>query len=955
MAVVLTAVKLPSKDVAFTNFAYVHPAVYTALRQNAALAGATLEGGGVLCEVKNIVVSVMYALGLGQKTLLAIAIWTAVLTALPDGLLQKNEIGLNTCHRESAKIQLKDEVVLRPFELPVGKESLYQVGVMQVEVSTYLKPESRISLHDDKLEEEFKSLFCWQVFSQHQCVALRLDERQALKLTVKEMLPFDPSEQRQSATLMRGQLTEKSQVLFVGADDGRVCVQSRRVMQRNILPPDFNFEELGIGGLNKEFSVIFRRAFVSRIFPPSVIQEMGIKHVRGMLLYGPPGTGKTLIARQIGKSLRAREPVIVNGPEILNKYVGQSEENIRNLFKAAEDEYRRLGDNSSLHIIIFDEIDAICKQRGSSPSSAGVNDSIVNQLLSKIDGVEALNNILLIGMTNRRDLIDEALLRPGRLEVSCPFSYHCTGTLLSPTTVTLRAGNGWDSAVRPVHSLHIAHQALAGSLRLMTWQTRKFQTGIVPRRCTSRSVCPTRRDEYRSSTSTPGKCGKAAGSADCVQDVDLGLLATETENFSGAEIEGLVRSAASYAFQRNVNVSDITKPADIDNIKVTRSDFESALNEVKPAFGAEKELFDSRSLLRLAKLFTHPFLLEVTLNRLEQVQKELAEVAWCCLRNGVIPYGSHFDHLVQTCTTLARQVRDSEKTQVLSILLHGPHGCGKTALAAYIARGAQYPFMKLVTPDNFIGFSVRFLRPSPASSEGQEHLLVLLGLHVLCIAKATAPPDVLRREAARMNSLLRTFEDAYKSPLSLLVIDNIERLMDFTPIGPRFSNAVLQALLVLVEKTPAKDDRRLLIIATTSEFEFMKEAGVAKAFNVALQVPLVSGPDQIRTVLQAHCPDRHVFPPEEIDLVCASGAVRDVGIKKLLLAANMAKEFSAPGERTGLQMSAPVPYSPASSYNACGTAATTTVLTAHSSDLSAAAALRRTSRLVRPISAPGRA
>ena len=75
------------------------------------------------------------------------------------------------------------------------------------------------------------------------------------------------------------------------------------------------------------------------------------------------------------------------------------------------------GDDSELHIIIFDEIDAICKQRGSTRDGTGVGDSIVNQLLSKIDGVDSLNNILLIGMTNRKDLIDEALLRPGRLEV----------------------------------------------------------------------------------------------------------------------------------------------------------------------------------------------------------------------------------------------------------------------------------------------------------------------------------------------------------------------------------------------------------------------------------------------------------------------------------------------------------------------------------------------------------
>ena len=175
----------------------------------------------------------------------------------------------------------------------------------------------------------------------------------------------------------------------------------------------FNFEALGIGGLNKEFQDIFRRAFASRVVPPDIMKKMGQKHARGMLLFGPPGCGKTLIARQIGKALHARPPKIVNGPEILNKYVGQSEENIRALFADAEKEQAERGDDSELHIIIFDEFDAICKQRGSTGGGTGVNDSIVNQLLSKIDGVDSLNNILLIGMTNRKDMLDEAVLRPG--------------------------------------------------------------------------------------------------------------------------------------------------------------------------------------------------------------------------------------------------------------------------------------------------------------------------------------------------------------------------------------------------------------------------------------------------------------------------------------------------------------------------------------------------------------
>ena len=81
----------------------------------------------------------------------------------------------------------------------------------------------------------------------------------------------------------------------------------------------FNFEALGIGGLNAEFQDIFRRAFASRTIPPDLLRKMGQRHVRGMLLYGPPGCGKTLIARQIGKALHAHPPKIVNGPEILNK------------------------------------------------------------------------------------------------------------------------------------------------------------------------------------------------------------------------------------------------------------------------------------------------------------------------------------------------------------------------------------------------------------------------------------------------------------------------------------------------------------------------------------------------------------------------------------------------------------------------------------------------------------
>jgi vesicle-fusing ATPase len=139
---------------------------------------------------------------------------------------------------------------------------------------------------------------------------------------------------------VRGILTPETTIIFFKAPDSNIHIKAsaKRPPPNAIIQPNFKFEEMGIGGLDSEFGTIFRRAFASRIFPPGLIEKLGIQHVRGILLYGPPGTGKTLMARQIGKMLNAKEPKIVNGPEILNKFVGQSEENIRKLFADAEKE-----------------------------------------------------------------------------------------------------------------------------------------------------------------------------------------------------------------------------------------------------------------------------------------------------------------------------------------------------------------------------------------------------------------------------------------------------------------------------------------------------------------------------------------------------------------------------------------------------------------------------------------
>ena len=409
---------------------------------------------------------------------------------------------------------------------------------------------------------------------------------------------------------------------------------------------------------------------------------MGIKHVRGMLLYGPPGCGKTLIARQIGKALNAHEPKVVNGPEILNKYVGESEANIRALFEDAEKEQEEMGDNSDLHIIIFDEIDAICKARGANGDGTGVHDSIVNQLLSKIDGVEALNNVLIIGMTNRKDLIDSALLRPGRLEVHVEIGL-------------------------PSHD---------GRVQILNIHTNTMRTN-----------------------------GYLA------EDVDLNALAELTKNFTGAEIEGLVKSASSFALEREVDINNLSKvDVDPEKMRVTWKDFERALSEVQPAFGLEKDELSIR------------------------------------YRNGIIEYSQEFKELYHDLMTMVEQVRTSEHTPLLSVCLNGVQGSGKTALAAYLAVQSQFPFVKFISADMLLGAA-----------------------------------DTVK--AGRISAI---FQDAYKSPLSMIILDDLERLVEYVRLGPRFSNAVLQALMVLIKKIPPTEGRKLMIVATTSQRNAMDELGL---------------------------------------------------------------------------------------------------------------------------------
>jgi proteasome-associated ATPase len=184
--------------------------------------------------------------------------------------------------------------------------------------------------------------------------------------------------------------------------------------------PDIDYTQ--IGGLGGQIDQI-RDAVELPYLHPDLFREHQLKPPKGVLLYGPPGCGKTLIAKAVANSLAKKVAektgqegksyfLNIKGPELLNKYVGETERHIRLVFQRA----REKASMGTPVIVFFDEMDSLFRTRGSGVSS-DVENTIVPQLLSEIDGVEALENVLVIGASNREDMIDPAILRPGRLDV----------------------------------------------------------------------------------------------------------------------------------------------------------------------------------------------------------------------------------------------------------------------------------------------------------------------------------------------------------------------------------------------------------------------------------------------------------------------------------------------------------------------------------------------------------
>eukprot|EP01090_Pellita_catalonica_P023307 TRINITY_DN9515_c0_g2_i1.p1 TRINITY_DN9515_c0_g2~~TRINITY_DN9515_c0_g2_i1.p1 ORF type:complete len:448 (-),score=79.54 TRINITY_DN9515_c0_g2_i1:55-1245(-) len=310
-------------------------------------------------------------------------------------------------------------------------------------------------------------------------------------------------------------------------------------------------------------------------------------------------------------------------------------------------------------------------------------------------------------MTNRKDMIDDALLRPGRLELK----------------------------------IEVGLPEEKGRYQILKIHTKSM------------------RESNRMQ-----------------DDVDLVSLAKNTRNWTGAELAGLVRNAGSYACSRQLDTTDPAKPLkreDVKNVTVNKSDFDKAFIQTEPAFGVSADVLNDN------------------------------------VRNGLVDYGEDFSAIRKECKILIDQAMYSDFTRLVSILLVGPRGCGKTAFASTLALDSSFPFVKFLSAQDLVESSVEYVR----------------------------------RE---INTI---FANAYKSAKSFIVIDDIERLLNYAAIGPMFSNNILQTLLTRVQQEPRTAGHKMVVIGTTSNLQLLQRLELTQSFHFVLNIPSVKG-KEIATVLR---------------------------------------------------------------------------------------------------------
>jgi len=214
------------------------------------------------------------------------------------------------------------------------------------------------------------------------------------------------------------------------------------------------------------------------------------------------------------------------------------------------------------------------------------------------------------------------------------------------------------------------------------------------------------------------------------------------------------------------------------------------------------------------------------------------------IRNGIIHWGPFVNQILEESRIFINQVKNPKTSATVTVLLEGAPKTGKTSLAAKIALDSMFPFVKICSPEVMVGYS----------------------------------------ESAKCQLIQKMFDDAFKSPLSCIIIDDLERLIDYAPVGPRFSNLVLQALLVLLKRQPPKG-KNLLVLCTTSEKDILDQLKLPAVFTKRIHCSLLTKPEYLLTVLNEFCKSSDpVFTRDQLDKIAKriSNLQVQVGIKQLM-------------------------------------------------------------------------
>ena len=229
---------------------------------------------------------------------------------------------------------------------------------------------------------------------------LEVLSKEAAMRSLRRILPeIDLDEDKISSEIL--------QKIEITSDDFREALKEVRpsaLREVQVQIPDVNWDD--VGGL-EELKDELREAVEWPIKHKEAYDYVDVKSPKGILLHGPPGTGKTLIAKALAKMTESNF-ISIKGPELLSKWVGESEKGVREIFRKAR--------QAAPCIIFLDEVDSLVPRRGNGNSDSHVTENTVSQILTEIDGLEELHNVLIIGATNRLDIVDEALLRPGRFD-----------------------------------------------------------------------------------------------------------------------------------------------------------------------------------------------------------------------------------------------------------------------------------------------------------------------------------------------------------------------------------------------------------------------------------------------------------------------------------------------------------------------------------------------------------